>query len=518
MTSPATVPVLDTSQMMSMTLYAPTGDKLGLSDTERRVMNFLSTRLLDSNYRAELALSKMYNDGLNTVPSLGIAIPPELEPLRAVMGWCGAGIAARSERLTLQGFRMPGKTTIDTELQAIWQASNLDADSTMVHDDALIYSHSLVVIGTQEDRENPVTTVESPLNMTATWDRRRREVSAAYRTYLDLDPTSETYLRQLATLYTRTATIHMVSGPQGWEVRQRDDHDMGFVPVLMFANNPTPLNPYGSSEITPAWRNIQDRAARGVNRNEAAAEFFAALKIWLLGVEAGSLKKPDGSQASAFETFTGRVSTLAADSQGVLPQVYVQQGQDPSGMIKFIDHQATLFSSAACLPLDYLGIVSDGNPTAADAITKGDFRLMKRAERLLTQFGNTWEDWARMVLRVKRKAKTDESGMEQLESDWSKPSIPTPNADAVTTTTQINAGMISPDSDDALAANGWSAVQRQRIGQARDRWNAEQADQQLLDGLRTPARPTRPQQPLDGEQPAALNALEQRRNGVVTGN
>lgn len=183
-------------------------------------------------------------------------------------------------------------------------------------------------------------------------------------------------------------------------------------------------------------------------------------------------------------------------------------------MIKFIDHQASIFSGNAAVPLDYLGIVADGNPTSADAITKGDYRLMKRAERLITQFGNGWEDWARMVLRISRTRKSEElpPGLERLESDWSKPTIPTPNADAVTVTTQINAGMIPPDSDDALAACGWSAVQRQRIAAAWARYQGEMSDRQLVAGLTSSA-----QQPLDGEQPQALNALQQRRDGVVRG-
>lgn len=513
MTAPSAVPALNAGSLVSVTLYAPTGQKLRLSETEQRILNALSTKLLDVNYQSDLELSRLYAEGMNTVTSLGIAIPPELEPLRAVMGWCGTALAARSERLTLQGFRMPGSTTIDEELQIIWQDSNLDAESTLVHDDAMTYRHSFVIVGVQANSNIPLTTVESPKCMTASWDARRREVSAAYQTYIDVDPASETYLRQLATLYTRDATIHMISGPQGWEVQERNDHGMGFVPVLMFPNNPTSTNRYGTSEIAPAWRNTQDRAARGVARNEVAAEFFAAMKLWLLGVKASDLRRPDGTPATAFETFTGRLSTLEADQNGVLPEVFVQQGQDPTGMIKFIDHQASIFSSHAAVPLDYLGIVSDGNPTAADAITKGDFRLMKRAERLITQFGNGWEDWARMVLRVRDKGQPPK-GLERLESDWSKPTIPTPNADAVTVTTQIAAGMIAPDDDDALAACGWSAVQRQRIARNRDRYQGEMTDRQLIPGLR---QQSRPQQSLDGEQPLALNRLQQQRDGVVTG-
>lgn len=494
MTAPATV-----TPLRSASLFAPTGE-LGLSDVEQNIMLWLAAKLDEA--RPEIFLSQLYNEGMNVVPSLGIAVPPELETLRAVLGWCGAAVAARSERLTLQGFRMPGKTTVDDDLQLAWQTNNLDAESVLTHDEAMISRAAFAIVGVNdaEPEGPPLTTIESPLSMAASWDARRREVSGAYQTYIDVDPASETFTKQLATLYTRGATIQMVHDEQGWVVQDRNDHNMGFVPVIMFANRPTPSNRYGCSEIAPSWRNTQDRATRALVRNEAAAEFFASLKVWLLGVDKQSFQKADGSFATALETFVGRISMLEADANGVLPQVVFQQGQDPSGLIKFIDHERQVMSGNTGVPLEYLGLVTDGNPTSGDAITKGDYRLMKRSERLATQFGNGWEDWARMTLRVWGKPT---AGTEQIEADWGKFGIPTPNADTVRVTSQVGVGMVSPDSDDALAEVGWSPVQRKRIAEARK--------QAIKDGWTSPgAKPE--QQPMDGEQPAASQALERSRD------
>lgn len=504
------------------TLFTPPTSQLALSDDERRVMNWLSSRLLDPGYQSNLNLSALYRDGMNTVESLGIAIPPELDALRVVMGWCGTGIAARGDRLRLQGFRMPDRDTVDEDLLQAWQVSNLDFESTLVHDDAMTYGRGFATLGVRENRsEPPLTTVESPLSMFASWDQRRNEVSAAYKTYFDVDPGSETFERQCAALYTRTAIVHLVAGRRGWEVVERTNHTFGAVPVIMFANQASTMNRYGFSEIAPSWRNSQDRAARGAARNEVAAEFFASLKVWLLGVEAGKLQKADGSPASAFETFVGRLSTLAADNNGVLPQVFVQQGQDPTGLIKFIDHERQQFSAASATPLDYLGAIADGaNAASSDAITKGDYRLFKRASRLIIQFGNGWEDWGRLALRM-WKGELPE-GAEQLESDWERPTIPTPNADVVSVTTQIKAGMIAPDDDDAMARLDWSPVQRKRIKANLTRYQGKVRDQQLLgtalrggpDGGDASGSQEKAQQPLDGEQPDALNALALSRDGV----
>lgn len=506
-----------------ITLFAPqnvaASERRGLSDVELRVMTHLSAQLLDPRTRVDLFLSQLYAEGMNLVPSLGIAVPPELEALRAVLGWCGEAIGARSERLTMQGFRMPGQNTIDADLQEAWQANNFDAESVLVHDDAMTFRHSFVVVGANdEDPEAPpLSTVESPLNMTASWDVRRREVSAAYQTYLDVDPASETFNRQMSVLHTRDATIDLVLGDKGWEIVDRNDHGMGFVPVVMFANRPTPTNRYGRSEIAASWRNTQDRAARAVVRSEIAAEFFASMKLWILGVNKSAFENPDGSMASAWETFTGRLSTLEADKYGNLPTIIFQQGQDPAGLIKFIDHERQVFSGNARVPLDYLGMVSDGNPTSADAIGKGDFRLKKCAERLSVQFGDDWEEWARITLKMwDYDAEARPNGKyvdeaRQLESEWGKFGIPTPTADTVNVTTQVAAKMIAPDDDDALAECGWTPVQRRRIAAARTRYASTSGVGDALEGLK-PQQP--PQQPLDGEQPAALLALQQSRDGA----
>lgn len=461
------------------TLFTPPTSQIALSDDERRVMGWLSSRLLDPGYQTALQLSQLYRDGMNTVESLGIAIPPELDALRVVLGWCGTALGARSDRLSLQGFRMPDQDTVDEDLLQAWQSSNLDFESTLVHDDAMTYGRSFATLGVRENRDAPpLTTVESPLSMFASWDSRRNEVSSAYKTYYDVDPDSQTFERQCAVLYTRFAIVYLVAGQNGWEVVERNNHTLGSAPVIMFANQASTANRYGFSEIAPSWRNTQDRAARGVARNEVAAEFFASLKIWLLGVDAKNLVKPDGSQASAFETFVGRLSTLQADANGVLPEVFIQQGQDPSGLIKFIEHERQVFSGNSATPLEYFGAVSDGNPSSADAITKGDFRLYKRSQRLITQFGNGWEDWGRLMLRIWKGPLPD--GAEQLESDWERPTIPTPNADVVSITTQVKAGMLAPDDDDALSRLDWSPVQRKRIKANLKRYQGQLRDQALL--------------------------------------
>lgn len=497
-----------------MPSFAPGTSEAAMSDAERRTMILLSARLADPTYQAELTLSRLYYDCLNVVPSLGISVPPELEALRGILGWCKAGVDARSERLTVMGFRMPNQTEIDSDLQIVWQTNNLDSESLLVHDDEMIVGRCFVIVGKNPDSDIPLITTEAAENMIGTCDVRTRSLSSAYQSYLDTDPMSQTYLKQLATFYTRDSTVQLMLTEQGWIVQDRNDHHQGFVPVQMFAHAATIKNRYGSSVMNAAWRNTQDRACRTLVRSEVSGEFFATLKIFILGAAEKSFKNPDGSPASPWETFIGRISALDADEHGNLPQIKEIKGDSPDGFITTIDSCAQIMSGHTGLPPHYHGIFSDGNPASADAIRMSDFRLKTAADRLGTPIGNDWESVMRMTMRMTGSDITAEA--QRLETDWAYTGIPTPYADTEMLARQTESQMVPPTADDVLAKAGWTPVQRQRLRAERDRTAGLATLTDALAGLNTaPAAG----QAADGQQPQALTALDATRStdGALAG-
>lgn len=511
MMTPATTPLVNGVPTM---LFAPNITSAELSEAEKSVMQKLSGQLLDPMYQQEMALSELYYLGLNVVASLGISIPPELEPLKAILGWCAAGIDARTERLNVAGFRLPGQTEIDPDLQTIWQTNNLDAESVLAYEAALVYGRAYGVVGPRDGGGVPLITIESPRNMIGSWDPRTRTLSAAYQTYRDSDPASPTYSQQLATLYTRQAIVQLIQDRKdGWKVQDRNDHQQGILPAVQWAPRASLSNRLGRSEITNSWRNTQDRACRALQRMEVSGEFYATMKTFLLGVSEEQFKKPDGTLASAWETFIGRISALKADEFGNLPQVETVPGQSPDGFVTSIDLETRIMSGHTGLAPHYLGIFSDGNPASADAIRMSDFRLKKIADRLTVSLGDTNESLMRISLTVAGETR---NGLEQLETDWDYTGIPTPYADTESMARQVETGMVPPDADDVLAKVGWTPVQRQRLEIQRKKTGGLATLDAALQGL-TPTGAGA--QPADGAQPAALAALDARRStdGAVAG-
>lgn len=465
--------------------------KTMLTEEEAGIANWLARRLSDR--RPAYVLSDLYFDGLQKMTSLGISIPPELEGLAQVLGWSQTGVEARDERLSVQGFRLPSSTSANEDIWDLWQANNLDEEAPLAHLDTMVLGDEYIVIGPGESKgDQPVITIESPLDMTMNFNPRTRRGTAAYQTYMDTDFASETYGRQLAALYLPGSTIHMVNGPNGWEVIDRDDYDnLDRLPVVRMANRSRTRNRSGQSEITAAWRNTMDRACRTMLGMEVAREFFAAPQRYILGAAEDAFQKSDGSVATAWETYIGRITALEADDQGNLPSVGTWDTGDPANFTKLLEVDRTMMASLTGLPPQYLGIFSDGNPASADAIRMSDFRLKMIADRKTVAFGGAWEQSVLIALQI-RDGKLPKDA-HRLETDWAPTGIPTPAADTDAITKQIQVGTVPADSDVTLEHLGYSAVDRARLANDRKRARG-QSNLAALTGALKPAPVTTEQE------------------------
>ncbi|MBF6459812.1 phage portal protein [Nocardia puris] len=476
-----------------------------LSDDEARVASWLAAKLFDQ--RGALLLSGLYYEGLQAVTSLGIMIPPELEGLRAILGWAGTGVEAVDERLALHGFRMPNSTAVDEDLADIWQANNMDEESPLGHLDAMIFGNTQVVVGPRAGGGQPVITIESPLDMYTVWDPRARRARSSLQTYIDTDPTSEHYGRQRAAFYLLGSTIHMVRGERGWMVIDRDDHKLTdergelVLPVVPLPNRERVGDRLGRSEITPAWRNTIDRSCRNMAGMEVAREFFGAPPRYLLGVAKGAFEGMDGTARSAWETYIGRILALEADEHGNLPVVGTFASGNPEAFTKLYDVDVRIMAGLTGLPPQYLGIYSDGNPASADAIRMSDFRLNTKAARKATVFGSRWALVMRLALLIRDGQVPDDA--HRMEVDWAPTGIPTPAADTDAVTKQIAQGMLPAESDVALEKVGYSAVERERIAIDRRRMQGRADRAAVIAAARNraqPAAPVRTDEPVPAEQ------------------
>lgn len=463
-----------------MTLSVPELPLLTLSDDELALINMLRADMLRDRWA--LQLRDAYFNGEQLIRDLGISIPPQLKGLHTVIGWPRVGVESLEERLDLEAFRWADGSK-SSELTEIADANDLFDESSLAHLDALVYGREYLAVGSGDCGDDcpPLISAESPLDMTLMWDARLRMGTAALRecaadTYIESGPDE-----RMLVLYLPDQTVMCLpSESGGWEVVERDQHNLGVVPVVRMANRQRTADRVGKSEITPEVMSTTDAACRRLTGMEVAAEFFGAPQRYILGASESAFQDAEGNPLDAWATYIGRVLGLERDEEGNVPTVGQFPAHDPSGMTKIIDLYARIMASQFGLPPHMLGYTTD-NPASADAIRSTEAKLVKRSERRIRRFGAAWQQAMRLALWVRDGEPPDKT--RRIETVWRNPATPTVAAQVDATVKLVQAGVLPADSDVTLEMAGFTEPQRQRIAADRRRSSAAASGGGLLDRL-----------------------------------
>lgn len=437
----------------------PPASVAGLSTAEQSLIDGLATRL--SFLSPSMHRHNSYYEGVQQLTNLGVAIPPQLASVRTVVDWPRICIDPLIPRCVVDGFRLPGATDVDSELWEHWQANDLDAEAPLCFLDALVYGRGYMIVGAPDiPGDSPIVTVESPLNLSMTWDPRTRKPTAAYQSY-------EVEGVYRAVLYLPNETIAMSRTNDAWTVDYRDQHMFGEVPVVRFANRQRAADREGRSEITPAVMNTTDSACRSLLGMEIAREFYSIPHRWGLGLSESDFVDADGNPKTALEMSMSKFLAFERDENGDLPQVGQFQAFDPSVFTKIIDEHAQLMSSYTQFPPSYFGLTSTANPASADAIRVAESGVVRRAVQLQQQFSDPLERVQRLVWRFANGGREVPPEMRRLETDWVDASTATPAATADALFKQVQMGSVPPTSDVVLKRLGYSGVERDRLASDR---------------------------------------------------
>jgi hypothetical protein len=166
-----------------------------------------------------------YYEGDHRLQMLGLAIPPELRIFNVPLAWPRVAVDGVEQRLDVEGFRMPGKPA-DSYLWENWQYNNLDEGQTFAHTDALALARSYVTVGTNpDDKDHPIVSVESPMQLYAARDPRTRQVTGALRLY---GPSVIVPQDTRATLYLPNVTRWLILSDGKWlDEIDPDFHNLG---------------------------------------------------------------------------------------------------------------------------------------------------------------------------------------------------------------------------------------------------------------------------------------------------
>jgi hypothetical protein len=371
-------------------------------------------RDLDSRSLDDELLLRYYK-GRQRVEQLGMAIPPAMRRFLVITNWCRTVVDTINDRQQVRALILPGEETADPQLRAIWDANNLSAHVAMFNRDRMIYGRSFMSVGANEDNlELPLVRVESPREMVARVDRRKEIITAAARFYGTteggLGPTH-------VTLYLPNVTAWVERSADGrWYEVDRDDHNLGVVPVVMHLNRRMSNGWTGESQMTDVIP-LVDSAARSLTNLQFAQEAHGIPRMWMAGVKKEDFLDADGVAIPQFEAYFDAIHTIT-DAAGKVGQLTAADLKNFETALNIYGAQA---STATGFPLRKFGI-SSVNPPTEGSIRAEETDLVRSVESQNVEVGMTLGWVGALALRFSGGPVVEGN---RVQVDWFDPATPT---------------------------------------------------------------------------------------------
>jgi hypothetical protein len=403
-------------------------------------------------------------------------------------------VDAEKERLTVTGFRYGDETESDREVWRIWQDNQLDAESQIAHEIALVKGIAYALVTPSSD--GALITIEDPCEtIVETSPGSRRLRAAGLKMFGDEEGYQRIYLYLPNEVY-RFRSVHKYvdenEDPRGdwsmenatWEPFDGDDFEavipnpLQTVPLVPLANRPR-RDGTGRSEIEPV---IGNQLAINKLRFDmlVASETVAFPQRWFTNIDIPI--NPDTGQPLApfkpgLDVLWGvRRPTPAemAEYGDKMPQP--QFGQfDQAQLTPYIDAiRQEIVELAAISATPYYQLV--GPPTSVapsgESIKSSEAALVKKSKGESIHLGEGWEETMRLALIATGQASKARTDAETMWADFEM------RSEAVRTQSvmlQWEKGLI-PD-DFALEELGYSQQTIRRIKAMRE---AQKADEEAV--------------------------------------
>jgi hypothetical protein len=417
-----------------------------------------------------------YDDGEHVLDKMPVSIPDSMKDLRIPIGWPDKACTARASRLRPAGYQNRIQTSLLDDVDEIFTANQWQQVERQAIRSAIRHGCSFVFTS----RGNPalgepeeLMTVADAHNATALLDGRTRRTVAALELVNEPTPPGGFPLdRQILHLPGRSLVLE--NGIDG-RLRVEDEVPTGTARVLCtpYVHDGSLQRPFGRSGITRQLMGLTDLGVRTLMRFESTSEFYSAPRVWMKSAVAELFEKTDDEGIRAgwepiigailglpevFDEETGQVITPELQQ---LPQVTMQPLADGFRMI------AAQVSGETSVPLSYLGVISDSNPTSADAIKASELDLVNLAIYLQDSFDIGRRSLALDVLTVRHDGLTAEMmrDLATLTPRWDDPRTRSITEQSQMVVQQVQAGNFQPGSVTTLRQLPISEEDVQTFGQ-----------------------------------------------------
>ena len=413
----------------------------GLTDAEAAMLQKLLG--VFAAHSTKNAIKDRYYEGkisLNEV-NLGIALPDGLARLEIGCAWGAKCVDVLAARSMFDGFVGMDGNYVE-ELDRLVTDNRLVAEYMKAARDELKYGCTFATLSADRDIGCKIR-FHSPQTAAALWDGEKGRVQCGFA-IIDTAPDNDdalTWSPSVINFYTDDAVIILYRDGSMWG-SERFTHRMGRPLIEPLIWNATSSKPFGRSRIKEPVRRLIQGYVRTIANASIGLEFATAPQKYLLGV---TDEQYDALVNQKFRQYVGNILASTVNPETGEKPSFGQLAQgNISPHVEMLRILATQFSAATGLTVTDTGVVSEANPTSADAVLAQSQTLVGMAEQLNTGNGDSLRTIALMALAIIRNTPLDDLSDEDkaIVAHFKNPAMPSV---AVTADAAIKIASVRPN-------------------------------------------------------------------------
>jgi len=359
-------------------------------------------KLIDTynSHWAKNAEKDVYYEGkisLNDV-NLGIALPEGLRGLEIGCAWGAKTVDVLAGRSMFDGFVGINGEDIEA-LDDLTVNNNLVAEYLKACRDELKYGCTFATLSSDSEIGCKIR-FHSPQTAAALWNGEKGRIDCGFA-IIDTMPDNDniTWQPSLINLYLDDAIWVIWSENNIWYAEEHR-HKMGRPLMEALVWNATSNKPFGRSRIKEPIRRLIQGYVRTIANATIGLEFATSPQKYLLGV---TDEQYDSLINQKFKQYVGSIIASTTNPETGEKPTFGQLMQGSiSPHVEMVRVLATQFSAATGLTVTDTGVVSEANPTSADAVLAQSQTLVAMAEQLNISNGDSLRTIALMALAIIR--------------------------------------------------------------------------------------------------------------------
>lgn len=388
-------------------------------------------KIFNSHQSGNNKKEKYYEGNIPLIDvNLGIALPDGLKGLEIGCAWGSKCVDVLAARSMFDGF-VGVNGEFNETLNRIVVANNLITEYMKAARDELKFGCTFSTLSADINNGCKIR-FHSPRTAAAKWDGEKGRISCGFA-IIDTKPDNDTkdWHPSEINYYTDTAiyTLIRVKNSNDWN-SIRYAHKMGRPLMEALIWNETSAKPFGRSRIKEPIRRLIDGYIRTIANATIGLEFSTAPQKYLLGV---TDEQYDVLINQKFKQYVGNMLVGTANPDTGEKPTFGQLSQGSiSPHVEMLRILATQFSAATGLTVTDTGVVSEANPTSADAVLAQTQTLVGMAEQLNASNGNALRNIAMMAVAIINNKTLEELTDDEKDiiAHFKNPSLPSVAATA----------------------------------------------------------------------------------------